>query len=68
MAREPLRKEVDKTFRCLDEDGFLFTGKLEYVGHEVEEPGGTRNIEWRQGQYRANCPHDPTHRHELVEE
>jgi hypothetical protein len=68
MAREPLRKEVDKTFRCLDEDGFLFTGKMEYVGHEIKEPGGGTRIEWRQNQSRANCPHDPFHHIELVEE
>jgi hypothetical protein len=68
MAREPRRKMEYATFRCLDEDGFLFPGKMEYLGHEVEEPGGTRKIEWVQGQARANCPHDPTHRIELVEE
>jgi hypothetical protein len=57
----------DATFQCIDE-GFLFPGKMEYVGHEVEEPGGIRKIEWVQGQARANCPNDPTHRIELVEE
>jgi hypothetical protein len=67
MAREPERKLVDATFRCLDEEGFLFTGKMEYVGHEVKEPGGTR-IEWRQNHARANCPNDPFHHIELVEE
>src|SRR5215216_497564 len=34
MAREPERKLVDRTFRCIDED-FLFPGKMEYVGHEI---------------------------------
>jgi hypothetical protein len=67
MAREPRRKMEDATFRCIDED-FLFQGKMEYVGHEVEESGGIRKIEWVQGQARANCPNDPTHRIELVEE
>jgi hypothetical protein len=68
MARE-LRKTVDRTFRCLDEDGFLFTGKMEYVGHDAgEEEGYAQGIRWEQGQSRANCPHDPTHRIELVEE
>ena len=66
MAREPRRKMEDATFRCIDED-FLFPGKMEYVGHDAgeEEPGGIR---WEQGQSRANCPNDPTHRIELVEE
>jgi hypothetical protein len=67
MAREPLRKEVDATFRCLDED-FRFPGKIEYVGHEVQLPGGGTRIEWVQGQARANCPNNPLHRIELVEE
>jgi hypothetical protein len=40
MAREPERKLVEVTFRCLDEEGFSFTGKMEYVGHEIKEPGG----------------------------
>ena len=47
MAREPERKLVDRTFRCIDED-FLFPG--------------------RPNQSRANCPHEPTHSIELVEE
>jgi hypothetical protein len=45
MAREPLRKEVDRTFRCVEED-LLFPGKMELVGHEVEEPGG--GIMWKE--------------------
>jgi hypothetical protein len=67
MAREPERKLEDRTFRCLDED-FLFTGKMEYVGHEIQVPGGGTRIEWRPNQSRANCPHDPFHSIELVEE
>jgi hypothetical protein len=67
MAREPERKLVDRTFRCIDED-FLFPGKMEYVGHEIKEPGGDTRIEWRQNQARANCPRDPFHHIELVEE
>ena len=57
----------DATFRCIDED-FLFPGKMQYVGHEVEEPGGIGKIKWVQGQASANCPNDPFHRIELVEE
>jgi len=41
---------------------------MEYVGHEVEEPGGTTIIRWEHGESRANCPNDPFHRIELVEE
>src|SRR5215218_3794572 len=67
MAREPERKLVDRTFRCIDED-FLFPGKMEYVGHEIIVPGGGTRIEWRPNQSRANCPHEPTHSIELVEE
>jgi hypothetical protein len=67
MAREPERKLVDRTFRCIDED-FLFPGKMEYVGHEINVPGGGTRIEWRPNQSRANCPHDPFHSIELVEE
>jgi len=68
MARPPKREMRDATFRCLDED-FLFPGKMEYVGHDAgEEEGYSQGIRWEQGQARANCPHDPTHRIELVEE
>src|SRR5215210_6113251 len=67
LAREPERKLVDRTFRCIDED-FLFPGKMEYVGHEIIVPGGGTRIEWRPNQSRANCPHEPTHSIELVEE
>src|SRR5215212_10591785 len=66
MAREPERKLEDRTFRCLEED-FLFTGKMEYVGHEIQVPGGGTRIEWRPNQSRANCPNEPTHSIELVE-
>jgi hypothetical protein len=52
MARPPKREMRDRTFRCLDED-FLFTAKMEYLGHDAGEEGG---------------PNDPTHRIELVEE
>jgi hypothetical protein len=68
MAREPERKLVEVTFRCLDEEGFSFRGKMEYVGHEIKEPGGGTRIGWRQNQSRANCPHDPFHSIELVED
>ena len=68
MAREPERKLVEVTFRCLDEEGFSFTGKMEYVGHEIIVPGGGTRIEWRPNQSRANCPHDPFHSIELVED
>jgi hypothetical protein len=48
MARKRLSKEVDRTFRCLDED-FLFPGKMEYVRHQVEVPGGGYQFtEWKQ--------------------
>jgi hypothetical protein len=69
MAREPLRKEAVRTFRCLDEDGFRFTGKMEYVGQDAgEEEGYSQGIRWEQGRSLANCPHDTFHRIELVEE
>ena len=62
MAREPERKLVDATFRCLDEEGFLFLGKMEYVRQVINLPGGaTTYTEWKQNQSRANCPHEPTH-------
>ena len=67
MARPPKRKTEDATFRCLDEDGFLFPGKMEYVGKDAGEEEGHRVIEWVPGLVRASCPHDPTHRIELVE-
>ena len=67
MARE-LRKTVDRTFRCLDEDGFLFTAPMEYVAHDAGEEEGHRVIEWRPGHSPIECPHDPTHRIELVED
>jgi len=51
-------------FRCIDE-GVRFPGKMEYVGHELEEGGG---ITWVQGKAIASCPNDPFHRIELVEE
>jgi hypothetical protein len=68
MARPPKRKTDDATFRCLDEDGFLFTAKMEYVGHDAGEEEGPQVIEWVPGQASVTCPHDPTHRIELVEE
>ena len=68
MAREPLSKEVDRMFRCLDED-ILFTAKMEYLGHQVEELGGSTRIEWVENRaWDVNCPNDPFHRIELVEE
>jgi hypothetical protein len=62
-----LREEVDARFRCLEED-FCFDGKMEYVRHRVEVPGGYGCTEWKQGQAGANCPHAPFHRIELAEE
>jgi hypothetical protein len=54
-------------FRCLDENIF-FTAKMEYLRHQVEEPGGTR-IEWVENRaWDVHCRHDPFHRIELVEE
>jgi hypothetical protein len=68
MAREPLSKEVDRMFRCLGED-ILFTAKMEYLGHQVEELAGGTRIEWVENRaWDVNCPNDPFHRIELVEE
>jgi hypothetical protein len=65
MARRS--KWVDVTVRCLDE-GFLFTGKRKDLGHEVNLPGGGTHIEWVKGTVYANCPNDPLHSVEPVEE
>ena len=66
MARR--RREVDATFRCLDEDGFLFPGKRVYEALDAgEEPGAAEHIQWVEVRPRAYCPHDPLHRIELVE-
>jgi hypothetical protein len=65
MARGPWRKLKPVTVRCINED-FHFIGEMEYVGHEVEKPGG--GIKWVQGKARAHCPNSPFHRIELVEE
>jgi hypothetical protein len=69
MAREPLRKEVDRMFRCIEED-FRFPGKVEYVRQRVEVPGGYQYTEWKLNRpLDVNCPNDPfRHRIELVEE
>jgi hypothetical protein len=67
MARPPKRKLEDAKFRCIDED-FIVPGKMEYVRHQTNLPGGGTHTEWVQGQARANCPNDFTHRIELVEE
>ena len=69
MARAQLRKEVDRTFRCIEED-FTFEGKVEYVRQRVEVPGGGYQFtEWKQNRpWGVNCPNDPFHRIELVEE
>ena len=68
MAREPLGEEVDKTFRCLDEV-FLFPGKMEYVRHRVEVPGGYQYTELKPNRpWGIHCPNDPFHRIELVKE
>jgi len=51
---------ANKKFRCPDEDGFLFTGKMEYVRHRVAVPGGGYQFtEWKQGQSKAFCPYSP---------
>jgi hypothetical protein len=69
MAREPLRREVAATFRCVVED-FTFPGKRVYVAHDAgEEPGAAEtHIGWAEVEPEAKCPHDPFHRIELVEE
>jgi hypothetical protein len=68
MARPPKREMRDRTFRCLDED-FLFKAPMEYVGHDSGEELGHQVTHWVPGQARGvTCPHDPTHRIELVEE
>jgi hypothetical protein len=70
MASEPLRKEVDRMFRCIEED-FLFPGKMEYVRQQVEVPGGGYEYtEWVENRpLDVNCPHDPFGHHiELLEE
>jgi len=66
MAREPLSKEVDRTFRCLDEDGFLFTAKVKYLGHDSGEEVGHQDTLWVLGKIEnVKCPNDPFHRIEL---
>ena len=69
MTREPLRKEEAATFRCVVED-FTFPGKRVYVSHAAgEEPGAAEtHIGWAEVEPEAQCPHDYTHRIELVEE
>jgi hypothetical protein len=40
-----------------------------YLGPEVELPGGGMRIEWVPNRaWGVNCPNDPFHRIELVEE
>jgi hypothetical protein len=68
MAEEPLRKEVDRWFRCIEED-FRFLGKVEYVRQRVEVPGGGYEYtDWVLNRpLDVNCPHDPFGHHiELV--
>jgi hypothetical protein len=65
MAR-PLRREIDRTFRCLDED-LLFTAKMEYLGHD--EGVGSHVVKWVPNRaWGITCPNDPFHRIEFVEE
>jgi hypothetical protein len=68
MAREPLRREVAATFRCVVED-FTFPGKRMYVAHDAgEEPGAAEtHIGWAEVEPKAKCPNDSLHSIELVE-
>jgi hypothetical protein len=73
MAREPERKTEmeERTIRCLDEDGRIFTvtAAVEYVRHEINLPGGGSEFtDWKEGKARAECPNSPFHRIEPVEE
>jgi hypothetical protein len=70
MAGQPLRKEVGRWFRCIEED-FSFPGKVEYVRQEVKVPGGGYEYtEWKLNRdLDVHCPHDPFGHHiELVDE
>ena len=68
MAREPLRKEVDRRFRCINED-FIFTKKVEYLSHDAgAEERYYRGIRWVQVQSAVYCPNDPFHLVEQVAE
>jgi hypothetical protein len=70
MARARLRKEVDRMFRCIEED-FTFAGKMEYVRQRVSVPGGGYQFtEWKLNRpLDVNCPNNPFEHHiELVEE
>ena len=69
MARR-LRKEEDATFRCLDEEDFTFPGKRVYEAPDAgEEPGAAEHrIGWVEVAPKAQCPHDPFHSIEPVEE
>jgi hypothetical protein len=62
MAGEPLSKEVDRWFRCIEED-FVFPGKMEYVRQRVAVPGGGyQYTEWKENRpLDVFCPHDPLH-------
>jgi hypothetical protein len=69
MARPLKQKMEDATFRCLDEDGFRFTAKMEYRGYDAGEEAGSQVIKWVPGKARGvTCPNNPTHSIELVEE
>jgi hypothetical protein len=70
MAGESLRKEVDRWFRCIEED-FRFPAKVEYKRQRVEVPGGGyQYTEWKLNRpLDVYCPHDPFRHHiELVED
>jgi hypothetical protein len=69
MANEPLRKEVDRMFRCLEEEAVLFPGKMEYVKHWSKVPGGYEYSEWVESKpLDVYCPNNPFHRIGPVEE
>jgi hypothetical protein len=70
MAGQPLRKVVDRWFRCIEEDR-RFLGKVEYRRQRVAVPGGGYEYtDWKLNRdLGAHCPHDPFGHHvELVEE
>jgi hypothetical protein len=57
MAREPLRREVDRTVRC--GNGHEFTVKQVWKGHDAgEEVGYSQGITWAEGEVEpiVACP------------
>jgi hypothetical protein len=68
MANEPLRKEVDRMFRCLEEEDVIFPGKVEYVKHWSKVPGGGYQYgDWVENKpLDVYCPNNPFHRIEPV--